>query len=108
MDWYVEDDQPMVRLLVDKEKAALNGISEDEIARTMQLASAGYPAGLLHVDSAKEDIPLMVRLDRASRSDVERLQNLNVAGRSGRTAISRPSASTRPRTSRAVRAVRCS
>jgi len=84
VDWYVEDDQPMYRLLVDKEKAALNGISEDDIARTMQVASAGYPAGLLHVDSAKEDVPLMVRLDRASRSDVDRLQNLNVMGRSGR------------------------
>jgi multidrug efflux pump subunit AcrB len=84
VDWYVEDDQPKYRLLVDKEKAALNGISEDEIARTMQLASAGYPAGLLHVDSAKEDVPLMVRLDRASRSDVERIQNLNVMGRAGR------------------------
>jgi multidrug efflux pump subunit AcrB len=84
VDWYVEDDQPMYRLLVDKEKAALNGISEDEIARTMEVASAGYPAGLLHVDSAKEDVPLMVRLDRASRSNVERLQNLNVMGRSGR------------------------
>ena len=41
VDWYVEDDQPKYRLLVDKEKAALNGISEDEIARTMQVASAG-------------------------------------------------------------------
>jgi multidrug efflux pump subunit AcrB len=84
VDWYVEDDQSMYRLLVDKEKAALNGISEDDIARTMQVASAGYPAGLLHVDSAKEDVPLMVRLDRASRSDVERLQSLSVAGRTGR------------------------
>ncbi|MGD0776703.1 MAG: efflux RND transporter permease subunit [Candidatus Solibacter sp.] len=84
VDWYVEDDQPKYRLLVDKEKAALNGISEDDIARTVQVASAGYQAGLLHVDSAKEDVPLMVRLDRAARSDVERLQNLNVAGRTGR------------------------
>ena len=49
VDWYVEDDQPKYRLLVDKEKAALNGISEDDIARTMQMASAGYQAGLLHV-----------------------------------------------------------
>ena len=80
VDWYVEDDQPKYRLLVDKEKAALNGISEDDIARTMQVASAGYPAGLLHVDSEKEDVPLMVRLDRASRSDLERIQNLKVAG----------------------------
>ena len=63
---------------MDKEKAALNGISEDDIARTMQLASAGYQAGLLHVRRAKEDIPLTLRLDRASRSDLERMQTLKV------------------------------
>ena len=84
VDWYVEDDQPMYRLLVDKEKAALNGISEDDIERTVQVASAGYQAGLLHVDSEKEDVPLMVRLDRASRSDIERIQNLKLAGQTGR------------------------
>ena len=81
VDWYVEDDQPEYRLIVDKEKAALNGISEDDIARTVQVASAGYRAGLLHVDSEKEDVPLTVRLDRASRSDLDRLQDLKVAGR---------------------------
>ena len=83
VDWYVEDDQPKYRLVVDKEKAALNGISEDDIARTMQVASTGYQAGLLHVDSEKEDIPLTLRLDRASRSDLERIQSLKVAGRTG-------------------------
>ncbi len=84
VDWYVEDDQPEYRLVVDKEKAALNGISEDDIARTMALASSGYQAGLLHADSAKEDVPLMLRLDRASRSDLEKIQTLKVAGRTGR------------------------
>ena len=84
VDWYVEDDQPEYQLTVDKEKAALNGISEDDIARTMALASTGYQAGLLHADSAREDVPLMLRLDRASRSDLERIQTLKVAGRTGR------------------------
>jgi len=84
VDWYVEDDQPKYRLVVDKEKAALNGVSEDDIAQTMALASAGYQAGLLHVDSAKEDVPLTLQLDRATRSDLERIQSLKVAGRTGR------------------------
>jgi len=84
VDWYVEDSQPEFRILVDKEKAALNGISEDDIARTMQVASAGYEAGLLHVDSEKEDVPLSVRLSRASRSDLERMEDLKVAGRNGK------------------------
>jgi multidrug efflux pump subunit AcrB len=84
VDWYVEDEQPEFRILVDKEKAALDGISEDDIARTMQVASAGYEAGLLHVDSEKEDVPLNVRLSRASRSDLERIEDLKVAGRNGK------------------------
>jgi multidrug efflux pump subunit AcrB len=83
-DWYVEDDQPKYRLLVDQEKAALNGISQEEIARTMQIASAGYTAGLVHEASEKEDVPLDVRLDRAARSDMERLRELKVAGTGGR------------------------
>ncbi len=32
VDWYVEDDQPKYRFVVDKEKAALNGVSAEQIA----------------------------------------------------------------------------
>ena len=78
VDWYVEDDQPKYQLRVDKEKAALHGISEDDIARTMQIASSGQASGLLHLDSEKEDVPILVRLDRATRSDLERIQNLRI------------------------------
>jgi multidrug efflux pump subunit AcrB len=85
VDWYVEDDQPKVLVNVDKEKAALHGISDEEIARTLQLASAGYEAGLLHQAAEKEDVPLVLRLDRAARSDLDRMGALRVAGRDGRT-----------------------
>ncbi|HLK49436.1 MAG TPA: efflux RND transporter permease subunit [Bryobacteraceae bacterium] len=83
VDWYVEDDQTKCRLVVDSEKAALHGITEDDIARTVQAASAGYTAGLLHVDSAKEDVPIVVRLDRPSRSSTDSLLNLKIAGGGG-------------------------
>ena len=83
VDWYVEDDQAKYRLLVDEEKAAIDGISEDDIARTMQVASAGSTAGLLHQDAEKEDVALTVRLDRATRSDMERMMGLKINGRNG-------------------------
>ena len=83
VDWYVEDDQTKYTLAVDQAKAALNGISEDDIARTLQIASAGYSAGLLHQGSEKEDIPLLVRLDRATRSDLDRIDGLKISGRDG-------------------------
>jgi multidrug efflux pump subunit AcrB len=84
VDWHVEDDQPEYQLIIDKEKAALNGVSEEQIAQTMALASSGYQAGLLHADASQEDVPLMLRLDRASRSDLDKIQDLKVAGRTGR------------------------
>ncbi len=83
VDWYVEDDQTKYRLVVDKEKAALNGISEDDIARTVQTISTGYQSGLLHQDAEKENVPLTVRMDRASRSDLDQIENLKIAGRDG-------------------------
>jgi multidrug efflux pump subunit AcrB len=85
VDWYVEDDQPKQRLIVDREKAALNGVSQEDVAQTLALASAGGPAGLLHVDLSKEDVPITVRLDRATRSDLDRLRSLKVTGRGGQT-----------------------
>jgi multidrug efflux pump subunit AcrB len=83
VDWYVEDDQPKYRFVVDQEKAALNGVSEAEIVRALRLASAGEPEGLLHDEREKEDVPVVLRLDRATRSDLDRLQSLRVVGREG-------------------------
>ena len=91
VDWYVEDDQPKYSLSVDEEKAAINGISEDDIAREMQVASAGYAAGLLHQDAEKEDIALTVRLDRAcafrsgANPEPEDRRTQRPPGRVGRT-----------------------
>jgi multidrug efflux pump subunit AcrB len=82
-DWYVEDDQPKYRLIVDKEKAALNGITEEDVARTLRIASGGEAVGLLHAEAEKEDVPITLRLSRASRSELERILTLKVLGRSG-------------------------
>jgi multidrug efflux pump subunit AcrB len=83
VDWYVEHDRAKIQLLVDQEKASLHGITEEQVARVLRMASAGESPGLLHVDSEKEDIPITVRLARPERSSIERLENLKIADRSG-------------------------
>jgi multidrug efflux pump subunit AcrB len=83
VDWYVEDDQPKYRFVVDKEKAALSGVSEAEIVRALRLAAAGEAAGLVHDEREKEDVPILLRLDRATRSDLERLEGVRLTGRDG-------------------------
>jgi len=83
VDWFVEDDQPKYRFALDREKAALNGITDQDLARVLRLASVGEPVGLLHVADEKEDVPIAVRLARPSRSDLERLKTLKLRGRDG-------------------------
>jgi multidrug efflux pump subunit AcrB len=83
VDWYVEDDQPKHRIRIDREKAALNGITDQDVTRALRLASTGDSAYLLHAADEKEDVPITVRLARASRSDVERLKNLKLRGIGG-------------------------
>ena len=45
VDWYVEDDQPRYRFEVDQAKAALNGVSTEQVAETLRLAVDGTNDG---------------------------------------------------------------
>jgi multidrug efflux pump subunit AcrB len=83
VDSYVEDKQPLYRFAIDKEKAALNGVSGEQIAATLETALVGQSAGLAHLPLEKEDVPVVLRLARASRSQLENLQQLKVMGQRG-------------------------
>jgi multidrug efflux pump subunit AcrB len=78
VDWYMEADQPKLKFIVDREKAALNGISAAVIVQTLQLAVGGASADLLHVDREKEDVQILVRLPQASRTSAADLLALRV------------------------------
>ncbi len=58
-DWYIEADQPKARFVIDKEKAALNGISAETISETLRIAVGGEPVDLLHVPRDKEDVDIV-------------------------------------------------
>ncbi len=83
-DWYVEADQTKVRFLVDKEKAALNGISEESIAQTLKMAVGGAAVDLLHLPREKEDVQIVVRLPQSLRTSPEDLLALRVSGNPAR------------------------
>jgi multidrug efflux pump subunit AcrB len=83
VDWYVEDDQPKYQFVVDKEKAAINGVSAEQVASTLRIAVDGIKVGLLHEPQEKEDVPITLRLPRAERSSVDDLKQIKVMGRSG-------------------------
>jgi len=67
---------------VDKEKAALHGISEESIAQTLKLAVGGAEVDLLHLPREKEDLIIQARLPQSLRSSPEDLLALRVRGAS--------------------------
>jgi multidrug efflux pump subunit AcrB len=78
IDWYVEIQQPKTVLRVDKAKAALHGITEATIARTVQMAVQGYPVTLLHAPNEREDVDVWLALPRALRARPDDLLALPV------------------------------
>ncbi|GIX50631.1 MAG: multidrug transporter AcrB [Limisphaera sp.] len=73
VDAYIEADQPRARFVIDKEKAALHGISADTISRTLQIAVGGLSVDLVHQPREKEDVNLVLELPRAARTSPEEL-----------------------------------
>ena len=80
VDWYVEDDQPRTETVVNRQKAALNGLTDADIGRAMRIASAGDVAGLLHGANDREDVPVRLRLSRAQRAGAASSLQLQGAG----------------------------
>ncbi len=77
-DWYIEADQPKTQFVIDKEKAALHGISAETISQTLQIAVGGQSIDLLHQPREKEDVDIILQLPLASRTAPEELLALRV------------------------------
>jgi multidrug efflux pump subunit AcrB len=77
-DWYIEADQPKDEFVIDKEKAALNGISAETISQTLKIAVGGESVDLLHVPREKEDVNIVLQLPQADRSNPDDLLALDV------------------------------
>ncbi len=83
VDWYVEDPQTKYNVVVDLDKAALNGVSAAAVTQTVQMGLTGATAGLLHDSKSREDVPIRVQLDRPGRSAIESLTSMRLPTASG-------------------------
>jgi multidrug efflux pump subunit AcrB len=83
VDSYIEDEQTKYRFVIDKEKAALNGVSAEQVATTLRVAVQGANFGLAHQEQEKEDVAIMLRLPIAERSSINSLEGIKVVGQGG-------------------------
>ena len=83
VDTSLSAHQVIHRFVVDKEKAALSGISTEDIKQTLMIAGFGIAAGTIASDVEAEPLNIELRLPFAKRNTLEALNKLYVRGRAG-------------------------
>jgi multidrug efflux pump subunit AcrB len=80
VDWFRETDRLRKIITVDKEKAALNGISERQITQAIEIAVGGYSFDLYHQPEEKESVNIVLELPIEQRARVESILNISLRG----------------------------
>jgi multidrug efflux pump subunit AcrB len=78
IDTYIGDDQRKLTFDIDHEKAALHGISAEQIAQTLRVAVSGMQVDIAHRKQEREDIGLILELPRAQKTSAADLLNLRL------------------------------
>ena len=83
VDISAEADQRKTVFETDQPKAALSGVSKENVAKTLQIALEGMPATVLHPPGEVDPLWAELRVARANRSAIEDLEDLYVQGQGG-------------------------
>jgi len=83
IDDTIEEDQEKYIFTVDKAKAALNGVSTDEVNRTIRLALSGASAGTVALPTERNPRPIVLLPYRVDRYGTGALSRIYVRGATG-------------------------
>jgi multidrug efflux pump subunit AcrB len=83
IDDSVKEKQDKYQLIVDKEKAALTGISTEQIVQTLQLSVGGMAISTLHRPEAKNPVTIMLRLPKGDRTGLSDMDKVYLSGPQG-------------------------
>lgn len=88
VDSSVQGNTQVWQFVVDREKAALSGISVADINRTISAANQGFVLANLKAERELEPLPVSVRLPSNERDKLDSLLALYVRGQAGITKVS--------------------
>ena len=83
IDSTVEHPQRRLRFITDKQKAALSGISTEDIDETLSIANQGGSAGYMQLPQETTPLPIELRLAINDRTSLTDFRRLKVKGRPG-------------------------
>ncbi len=83
VDDYVDEPQTVIHYRLDRQQAALHGVTVAEVAETLNTALSGQFAGIVHTPGERQPLEIRVRLTRPERSSLADLETLRVRGADG-------------------------
>ncbi len=83
VDDTVEADQTRLRFVLDPEKAALSGITAEQVARLVQTAIDGSVVSILKDPNEVNPLPIVLQLPEGRRCYAEAIENLYAVGPAG-------------------------
>jgi multidrug efflux pump subunit AcrB len=83
VDTSVETDQPRFQFMIDRSKAALSGLSQVGVARSLAIAQAGENIGRVHIPSERLPLDIFLRWPVPARSNVVDLGQLYLKSPTG-------------------------
>ncbi len=83
LDDSAETPHQRIDFILDKEKAALNGIDTEAAVRTLRLALTGSEPATVHLGSERNPLAIRVRFPREDRSGLAELGRVTVKGNRG-------------------------
>jgi multidrug efflux pump subunit AcrB len=78
---------PKLSLLLDREKAALHGVSPASVVQVLNAAGAGVQLGSFHVGRGPVQVPVLLQLAAADRTSLAPLLSLTVPGARGQVPL---------------------
>ncbi len=88
VDDSIENRSARLVLKIDRAKAALLGVSQREVATTIQTALSGTDTGYLHGANVKYPVPIRLELAVADKTSIEKVLSMKVRSQSGVLACS--------------------
>jgi len=83
VDWMVEAKQQKYNVVIDKEKAMLNGVAPQQIVAILQMALMHYPIDKIYSEKSDKQVGIVFRLKDNQKTTIEGILQLKVATQFG-------------------------
>ncbi|WCE32603.1 efflux RND transporter permease subunit [Vibrio sp. SCSIO 43137] len=83
VDSSIQGEYETWQFVVDREKAALSGVSVQDINQTISAANRGFVLANMQAEREIDPLAVKVRLPASDRDDIDKLLSLYVRGRAG-------------------------